>query len=94
MKHKITEVIQKHLKYSLRHRSALDVEKQLWLGAEGANELDLDGVNVHTELDNKSLNSSHIRRLTFMPSRIHCHLKATDHKFLLVSKNKKIKFTL
>ncbi len=53
--------MQKHLKYSLRHRSALDVEKPLRLGAEGANKFDLDGVNVYTELDNKSLISGHIR---------------------------------
>jgi len=75
-------------KYSLRHRGALDVEEQLRLGAERANEFNLDGVNVDTELDNKSLNSCHIRRLTFMPGRIHGHLQTTYYKLLLVSKNK------
>ena len=67
--------------------AAFNVEEQLWLGPEGADELDLNWVGVDTELNDESFDGCDICRLAFVPSRIHRHLETAHHELFLIPKN-------
>ena len=40
--------------------TTLDVEEQFWLGSEGTDKLDLNRINVNTELDDKCFDGGDI----------------------------------
>ena len=67
--------------------AAFNVEEQLWLGSEWADELDLNRVGVDTELNDESFDGCDICRLAFVPSRIHWHLETAYHELFLIPKN-------